>query len=291
MFQSALICTDLTDGLYRLVRFVPSLAASGLKKIVFLHTVPLAEGAVPRPDESREKAARDRLSPALADVPADVEVKLDVRSGNPTENILSAIRTHSPELLILGTPERSLLNEKLFGSTTISLCQRTSVPVMILRPQLISTYTEEELDLRCRHLFRYFLVPYDHSEQAQYTIAQIREKLGGQSSALQCCLLAWVVDEVSRNPNLRQNAMEQAEKVLATVKLEVEGLGLQVETEVRTGNAVTELMDLAVERDISAIASSSRNVGRLIELSVPSLTGELLRKSWHPVIYFPYNRK
>jgi len=291
MFQSALICTDLTDGLYRLVRFVPSLAAGGLKKIIFLHTAPLVEGAVPRPDEAREKQAQERLAPALENVPPGVEVKIDIRSGVPSEHILNAIRTHSPELVIFGTPGRSLLNEKLFGSTTISLCQRTSVPFMILRPQLISTYTEEELDLRCRHLFRYFLLPYDDSEPARYTIERIREKIAGQATALECCLLAWVVDEVSRDPRLRRNAMENAEKVLANLKPEMESLGLQVDTEVRSGNALIEILDLAVERDISAIASSSRNVGKLIELSVPSLTGELLRKSWHPVIYFPITRK
>lgn len=287
MFQSALICTDLTDGLHRLVRFVPSLAAGGLKKIVFLHTVPLADGAVPRPNEEKEKQARDRLSPALQNIPPGVEVKVDVRSGNPTENIVNAIRTYSPEILILGTPGRSLLNEKLFGSTTISVCQRTAVPCMILRPQLMSTYTEEELELRCRHLFRYFLLPYDNSEPAQYTLKQIREKATGQKTALECCLLAWVVDEVSRNADLRQNAVHHAEKVLAAVKPELENIGLKVETDVRLGNAVTEILDLAVEHDITAIVSASRNVGKLIELSVPSLTGELLRKSWHPIIYFP----
>lgn len=287
MFQSALICTDLTDGLHRLVRFVPSLAAGGLKKIVFLHTVSLADGAVPRPNEEKEKRARDRLSPALQNIPPGVEVKIDVRSGNPTENILNSIRANTPELLILGTTGRSLLNEKLFGSTTISLCQRISVPCMILRPQLISTYTNEELDLRCRHLFRYFLLPYDDSEPARYTLERIREKTAGKSTALKCCLLAWIVDEVSRNADLRRNAVTHAEKVLASVKPDLESLGLQVETEVCSGNAVTEILDLAVERDITAIVSASRNVGKLIELSVPSLTGELLRKSWHPIIYFP----
>ncbi|NEO51139.1 MAG: universal stress protein, partial [Moorea sp. SIO4A3] len=35
MFQHCLICTDFSDGLYRLVEFVPSLAAGGLKKIIF----------------------------------------------------------------------------------------------------------------------------------------------------------------------------------------------------------------------------------------------------------------
>lgn len=291
MFQSALICTDLTDGLYRLARFIPSLVESGLKKIVFLHTAPLADGAVPRPDTEKVEQARDRLSDALVDVPPGVEVLLDIKSGRPIDHIPDALRTHNVDLMILGTPGRSLLNEKLFGSTTINLCQRTPVPVMILRPQLISTYTNEELALRCRHLFRYFMIPFNGTEASQYVIDQIKALVTAKPSALESCVLCWVVDEVSRNADLRQNELERAKHLLAAAKQELEAVGLQVATDVRLGNPVLEVFDLAVDYDISAIASASRNVGKLIELSIPSLTGDLLRKSWHPMIYFPMVRK
>lgn len=286
MFQSALICTDFTDGLYRLIRFVPELAKSGLKKLVFLHVVPLAEGAVPRPDEEGIAAARDRLSRALDGIPDGVEVKIEIRSGTPSVQISETLRDQRLDLLILGTPGRSLLSEKLFGSTMINVCQRIAVPMMILRPNLISTFTDAELALRCQGLFRYLLVPYDDSESSQYTLQMIQTKAEA-GMRLEHCLLCWVVDEVSRNAQLRQYAMENARKVLAQRKQELEQLGIAVRTEVRSGNPLTEVLELAVDVDISAIASASRNVGKLIELSVPSITGELLRKSWHPMIYFP----
>jgi len=286
MFQSALICTDFTDGLYRLVRFVPQLAESGLKKLVFLHVVPLGEGAVPRPDEEGIKVARDRLSAALENVPAGVEVKVEVKSGTPSVQIAEVLRSQKVDLVILGTPGRSLLSEKLFGSTMMNVCQRLTVPLMILRPNLISTYTNAELALRCQGLFRYLLVPYDDSEAARYTLERIKTQAQA-GHPLEQCLLCRVVDEVSRNAQLRQYAEENARKVLAQRKQELEQVGISVRTEVRTGNPITELLELAVDVDISAIASASRNVGKLIELSVPSITGELLRKSWHPVIYFP----
>ncbi|MEO1210122.1 MAG: universal stress protein [Cyanobacteria bacterium J06638_20] len=286
MFQSALICTDFTDGLYRLVRFIPQLAESGLKTLVFLHVAPFAEGAVPRPNEEKVQAARDRLSAALDHVPDGVEVKIEVKSGTPSVQIAEVLRKQPVDLVILGTPGRSLLSEKLFGSTMINVCQRLTVPLMILRPHLISTYTNAELALRCQNLFRYLLVPYDDSESAQYTLERI--KAAAQAGyPLDQCLLCWVVDEVRRNAQLRQYEEEKAAEVLAQRQQELEQLGINVQTEVRVGNALTEVLELAVDVDISAIASASGNVGKLIELSVPSLTGELLRKSWHPVIYFP----
>lgn len=290
MFQRVLICTDFTDGLYRLTRFVPSLAESGLTKIVFLHTAPLAEGAVPRPDTEAVETARNRLSQALENVPPGVEVHLEVKSGRPIDHIPDTIDHHQVDLMILGTPGRNLLTEKLFGSTTMNLCQRTKIPIMILRPQLISAYTEEELMLRCRHLFCHFMIPFDGSESSEYTVEQIKQRMQQHPNSLEACFLCWVVDEVSRNKELRKNEQAKAEETLARVKQDLEALGLRVKTEVRVGNPVVELQEAAVDEDISAIASASRNVGKLIELSVPSLTGELLRKSWHPVLYFPILR-
>ena len=62
------------------------------------------------------------------------------------------------------------LETRLFGSITISLTKVTSLPLMILRPQLISTYTEEELSLRCQHLWRYFLIPFNDENNDYYLI-------------------------------------------------------------------------------------------------------------------------
>jgi nucleotide-binding universal stress UspA family protein len=289
MFQRIIVCTDFSDGVYRLASCTPSLAAGGAKQIIFLHVVPLSEEReIPRPDEEKMQAARDRLSVALEGVPDGVDVKVVVESGKPSEHILNAAKTHNADLIILGMPSRNLLAEKLFGSTTMNLCQRMSIPVMTLRPQLISTYTVEELNLRCRHLFRYLLLPYDGSVPSQYLIQQVKQYAQRPDSSLECCLLFWVVDPSGRSGAvLKESRAKEAKSKLVEVKADLEKLGLRVETEVRLGDPVPEVIKAAEVHDISAIASSSGSLGKLIEWSVPSFTGEILRRSWHPVIYFP----
>ncbi|NET50675.1 MAG: universal stress protein, partial [Merismopedia sp. SIO2A8] len=104
MFQRVLICTDLADGLQRLIHFVPSLSASGLSHITFLHTTPLlTDRGVPRPDTEQENKAKEKLSVALTHCPDGVDVQVDVQSGRPIDHILKAIKTHEPDLLVLGT--------------------------------------------------------------------------------------------------------------------------------------------------------------------------------------------
>jgi nucleotide-binding universal stress UspA family protein len=288
MFQRCLICTDFSDGLQRLVDFVPSLAAGGIKQIVFLHSVPLwNEGEIPRVDDQGMNEARDRLAVALQNVPAGVEVRVEVQAGQPTEIILKVAKAYQSEIILLGTSNRTLLNEKLFGSTTINLSQRTLMPLMTLRPQLISTYTNEELDLRCQHLFRYLLIPYDSSDAANYVVQQIKHYAQNRpAKSLEQCLLCWAVPEGGRREP-KDYQVKQAQEKLKSVKAELESLNLQVHVEVRQGDPVPEIVAAAQVFDISAIAVSAGKSSRRLEWSVPSFSGEVLRRSWHPVIFFP----
>lgn len=294
MFRRALICTDFNDGLHRLVQFVPSLKAAGLEHITFLHTLALPEDReIPRPDEEREQEIRERLIGAMAEVPDGMTVEVDVQSGKPADHIRRAIETHEVEVVFLGMPSRSRLTERLFGSTTINLCKRLTVPLLILRPQLISTYTLEELDLRCQHLFRYLLLPYDESKAARYLIDSIEHYAKAQSeSSLTNCLLFRTVDDVSRKAleEVQGYKLKEAEASLDQVKPRLEDLGLSVETLVEQGQGIPQLLHAAMEYDVTAIALSSDSFGKLIEISSPSFAGEVLRRSWHPVLYFPPER-
>ena len=287
MFKRPLICTDFSDYLHRLANFVPSLAAGGMQQITFLHVASLwEEGEIPREDTEKVNQARDRLGVALEQVPDGIEVKVEVLSGRASDTILKVAKAQQADVIILGTPTRSLLSEKLFGSTTVGLAQRTTTPLLVLRPQLISTYTSEELDLRCRHLFRYLLLPYDGSDPAKYLVKQIEQRCQGQQ-ALEQCLLCWVVSDSGRRELRKLSSNQEVAELLAAPQAALAQHNLQVHTEIRSGNPVIETLEAAVMFDITAIAVSSGSLGRLIEWSAPSFTGEMLRRSWHPVLFFP----
>jgi nucleotide-binding universal stress UspA family protein len=292
MFQRCLICTDFSDGLYRLVEFVPSLAAGGIKQIIFLHSVPLwEEGEIPRIDQDAIDKARDRFQKSLKNVPEGVEVTIEVPSGRPIDTIPKLAKSYQVDVILTGMPIQSLLQEKLFGSTVSALVRTCVTPLLTLRSQLISTYTSEELDLRCRHLFRHLLIPYDGSSAAQYLLQRVKQSVQHQSdNSLEKCILLWLVDEGGRREIPKDYLVKEAQEKLKLGKAELEQLGLQVNAEVRLGNPYEEILNAAMEFDISAIAISSDNLGKLIEWPVRSFAGELMRRSWHPVLFFPPQR-
>ena len=288
MFRNCLICTDFTDGLHRLVNFVPDLAQGGLQKIVFFHSVPLwEEGDVPRIDEEKVQAAKERLSVAIENAPPEVEVTVEVLSGKPNDTIPRILKKYPIEVILTGTPIRSLLQEKFLGSTSVALARQTEQPLTIIRPQLITIYTKEELALRCQHLWRYLLIPYNDSKAAKYLIEQIKKYAANRpENSLQKCMLIWVVDDPGRRAVLKEGHVQKAQEKLESTKAELEQLGLEVNIEVREGNPLQEILEAALVYDISAIAVGDDYRNQFLEWTAPSFASDLLCRSWFPLLLF-----
>jgi nucleotide-binding universal stress UspA family protein len=288
MFQRALICTDFTDGMYRLAQFVPSLVAGGLKSIVFFHNVPVeTEREIPRVDPSALDAPRQKLMDLLREVPDGIEVTVEVQMGRASDNILRLAKQCQADIIFLGTPTRTLLEEKLFGSTMVRISERTEIPLLILRPPLISTYTTAELELRCAHLFQYLLVPYDGSKGGDRLIEQIQGQVSqNPDSILERIRLIWVLHDGLREELLGETAVQEAEAQLDQIQAKLAKCNLVVNTAVVQGDPLEEILAMAEIHDIGAIATCSSG-GGFLKWSTSSLTREILRRSWHPVLFFP----
>ena len=288
MFKSCLVCTDFTDGLYRFIDCVPDLAQCGLNKIVFFHSVPLwEEGEVPRIDEEKVSRAKQRLQKATENVPEGVSLEIEVLSGKPLDTIPRVLKAHPVDVIMTGTPIRSLLEEKFFGSTSAGLAKITSKPLNIIRPELITTYTREELALRCQHLWRYLLIPYNDSKTARYLIEEIKKYAKDRpDNSLKQCMLMTVVDDCGRKSVLAEERRKEATSQLESVKKELEELDIEVNTLVKTGNPLQEITTAALDFDISAIAIATDYRNSLLQWTVRSFANDLMRSSWFPVLLF-----
>jgi nucleotide-binding universal stress UspA family protein len=289
MFHSALICTDFSDGLDRLTDRIVDLVQGGLSRIVFFHSVPLwTEGNIPRIDQEKVAAAQARLSKALTQVPAGADVKVEVLSGNALDNIPQVIERYQCDVILVGTSIKSLIQEKMFGSTGLGLMKSMKKPIMILRPQVVSTYTREELALRCQHLWRYLLLPYNGGDEANYLIEQVKSLVKeAPAGAIANCFLLSVLDNVGIQRIQLDYIQKETETKLTAVKTDLEALGLTVKTAVKVGNPLTETLKIAAQEDISAIAVASKPRNQFLELTVHSYASDLLHRSWFPTLFFP----
>ena len=288
MFKCALVCTDFEDSLQRLIKFVPDLVQSGLEKVVFFHNVALTtEREIPKINDEAVAQAKQKLASASdAVLPENKSVVIDVRSGRIIDNISKAARCYDADVLLLGTPTRSLLTEKIFGSTTTGIANQLDIPLVILRPQLVATYRSQELALRCQTMFEHLLVPYDGSKSAKHLVSQIKTAAQINEYPKQCTL-CWVIDECIRI-ELRESK-DQVQAQLDEVKADLELAGIEVFIEIRKGDPQPEILKSAEVNDISAISICSGKSKGILKWSVPSFTSALLRSSWHPIIHFPHS--
>ncbi len=288
MFQSCLICTDFTDGIYRFLDCVPNLAQCGLKKIVFFHSVPLwEEGGVPRIDNEKIEKAKQRFQVALENVLESIDVQIEVLSGKPLDTIPRVLKKHQIDVIITGTPIRNVAQEKVFGSTSAGLAKITSQPLNIIRPELITVFTLEELALRCQHLWRYLLIPYNSSETAQYLIREIKQYAQNRpENSLKQCMLISVIDDGGKRAMMVEQRVKEAETQLESVKQDLEALDIEVNTLIMRGNPLQEITKAALDFDISAIAIATDYRNSLLQWTVRSFANDLMRSSWFPVLLF-----
>ena len=293
MFKRPLICTDFEDGLERLAQLVPSLAASGMRSPTFLHIIPYDSGyEMPREDREKIEAAKAQLQPALEVSIEGVTPHVEVRSGKVQETVQQVAEDYNCDVVILGGSSHTLLSEKLFGSTTIALSNKLKCPLLIPRPEFIATLTQAELDLRCRNLCRTVMLPYNGSNNSQKLLGQFEEickadrEDGDDYIGCDRCILIQVVGEVSRDVPL-DSSVKAAKVSLVEAARPLQTLGLTVDTQVTTGEFVSTLLSAARTQDISAIAITSTKRNLLLELSVPSKTNKILRRSLYPLLFFP----
>lgn len=288
MFRRILVSTDLADGLHRLGQFLPSLAASGVEQIVFLHCVPFwTKGQLPRENKEKIQQARDRLSPITENIPNGMEVAIEIKSGPPVDRILRVAQTYKSELILLGSEPKTLLSDQIFGSTAIDLSARSQIPLMTFPSALLSAFTTEEFDLRCRHLFRYVGIPYDDVDASKQLLAEFKRYAQNRpANSLQRCMLAWIIDAGILPEVPKDSLLQEAHQKLAAIKTELEALDLQVDIEVRLGEPVPDILEIARMTDICAIALGGKNLGSSWDW-LRNFTREILRRSCEPVIFFP----
>ncbi|MEN9201717.1 MAG: universal stress protein [Thermostichus sp. DG_1_6_bins_120] len=292
MFKNLLIATDRQDGLQRFGKCLEDLHSSGIERIAFVHSITWQEDSIGIPEDITPEiqAQQAELQELLGTIPAGLEVKALVQVGKPVDLILKGIQQYGSDLLITGMGTHNLLTEKLFGSTTIALLPKLKIPVMVMRPQLIATFTLEELRLRSRHLFRYILVPFDFEEPRRKLLTHLSQLLPNTPQC-QAVTLLYVIDpSARRNQGSDLQALKrkaEADLAQAIQPLLEQVQPVQLRTSVRVGSPLKEILTTAAEEDMTAIATASPNVGSFWEWSVRSLTGEILRQSWHPVLFFP----
>ena len=137
-----LVPVDFSDSSARALRHAAKRAAESDGSLIVVHVVPADYGwlGIGREesrdlDRSLQRQAADRLR-AFADenIGDNVSADLEVRLGQPAEEIIAAARDSKCDSIVLSTRGLTGLDRYLIGSVAHRVAQLASCPVVLLRP-------------------------------------------------------------------------------------------------------------------------------------------------------------
>ena len=139
--RRTLVPVDFSDSSARALRHAAKRAAESGRSLIVVYVVPADYGwlQIGR-DESREldrslqRQAADRLRAFVDENVGDMPADLEVRIGQPAEEIVAAARESKCDSIMLSTRGLTGLDRYLIGSVAHRVAQLADCPVVLLRP-------------------------------------------------------------------------------------------------------------------------------------------------------------
>jgi nucleotide-binding universal stress UspA family protein len=137
-----LVPVDFSDSSARALRHATKRAAESGGSLIIVHVVPADYGwlGIGRDelrdlDRSLQRQAADRLRAFVDENVGDnVSADLEVRVGQPAEEVIAAARDSKCDSIMLSTRGLTGLDRYLIGSVAHRVAQRAPCPVVLLRP-------------------------------------------------------------------------------------------------------------------------------------------------------------
>ena len=184
----------------------------------------------------------------------EVEVRGELTSGYPAEEILRYADENSIDLILMATHGRSGLKRWAIGSVADKVLHASKVPVWLVPARCPEDVTYDMWPKRT------ILVPLDGSELAEAVLPHV-EALAEQNGAEPVDV---VLLRVAESPVMSDHyfsnipeTREEIEKYLARVEERLQKAGLSVQSRVLTGEPAEQIVDYASTSPFSLVVMST----------------------------------
>jgi nucleotide-binding universal stress UspA family protein len=204
-----------------------------------------------------------------------------VKIGNPAREILDAIKARDLDLIVMSTHGRSGLGRFLHGSVAEEVMRRSPVPILLVSPRCIRTWSSDRPGR--------VLVPLDGSELAEKALvpaSQFAEILAAELHLIR--VVAPSAGRSSqRTPSLLSEAgageTAEAQDYLTGVAEGLRTSGRAVSTLVKRGNPADMISASAREEDADVIVIASHRRAGVSRLIQGSVAARLIQEASVPV--------
>lgn len=268
-----------------------SLKKCGLEEIILLHVIPREEVSfVPFGGFLKDKALELKESAVLKFkdwakelIKKDFKVKFYVEVGETISKIFEIAEKEGVDLIIIGKKKTFFpWEEELSGK----IIEKSKIPILLYRRLVIKEINGEIIQRENVQIFRKPLFAHDFSEAAQRALLfllnfkELIEELTCVHVITKGSIKELTEEEVT-------HLEEEKLKLLKERVKDFEKLGIPIETFLRLGDPMEEIIKLAYEKGNTFIVIGKSSKGLIQKYLLGSVAKGLIQKSEFPLLIVP----
>ncbi len=228
-------------------------------------------------EENKKQEAEEKLK-GLADFLKPVKVRLLIDVGDPRDLILETEERESPDLVVIGSHRKGLVEKILIGSTAEKVVKHGSRPVLVIKG-FEPTSTKK------------VLIAYDFSKTAEKTVEFALEFLKPFKVKVEILHIEEPIDlplVEKIGKAIYEKYKEEKRKYLERIKERFEEAGFEVSTEFVSGKDPAEeiVNHIQKDSDIELLIMGSRGLSGLKRILLGSTSTEVFRKVEIPILIY-----
>lgn len=287
MFSKIIVTTDLSDASDRVIKCVKGLQTLGAKEVILAHALGLKHFEVMKYELARLIEPRIRHQKAILESDG-FETSVEILGGLPGPEIKRLAKEKNASLIMVGSHGATLAKDVLIGSAAFEIINSAAAPVFVMRLQITEEDTGKRCEAICGDFMKNILYATDFSDTAERAFSYL-EKLV-EKGAKNVTLLH-VQDKVKISGHLEHRLEEfnQIDKErMERLKAELIKKGAAaVKIEIPYGYVIQEILKRAKEEDYSLIVMGSQGRGFVREIFMGSISHNVLRHSFAPLLLVP----
>jgi len=233
-------------------------------------------------EENKKREAREKLE-GLVDFLKPLKVKTIVDVGDPRDLILEAEERENPDLVVIGSHRKGLVEKILIGSTAEKVVKHTLKPVLVVKG-FEPSFTKK------------VLIAYDFSKTAEgaveFAIKFLKPfKVKVEILHIEEPIDLPLVEKIGKA--IYEKYSEEKKKYLEKVKERFREAGFEVSTEFVGGRDPAEgiVKHIRRDKDVEMLIMGSRGLSGLKRILLGSTSTEVFRKVEIPILIYKEGRR
>lgn len=279
MFERLLIPVDFSDQSLQMFECISHLCEGANREMILIHVH--GKGDKVEPEQGT------RIDEMLFQVhEKGIKARFITVEGNPVDVILETSKRERISLIAMASSGKGMAREFIVGSTSLGVVRNSDIPVLIDKFQVLDDGGEVRVRKTCVDHLESAIVPLDFTSCTEGVLETLNSLI---DKGLKKAILFHVVDS-SRYKISDDAHFQQVKEELDTIKEGIDPRGCEVMTHVHFGSPVYNIIEVTREFSSTLIVMGTHGKSLLHEMTLGSVSEEVIRKSTVSLLIVPCNK-